>query len=115
MILMSILYWVSILTLAPYPFRLPLPISLAILYWSPHSDKQNFGFHEFIWGRFDVERVHGYYGLVMDLISLKKMLNVFESVSKRRDWDTTWENECVPWETQAARFEINGKSENIVF
>ena len=51
----------------------------------------------------------------MDLSSLKKMLNVFESVSKRRDWDTTWENECVPWETQAARFEINGKSENVVF
>lgn len=29
-----------------------------------------------------LERVHDYYGLVMDLSSLKKMLNVFESVSK---------------------------------
>ena len=29
-----------------------------------------------------LERVHDYYGLVMDLNSLKKMLNVFESVSK---------------------------------
>ncbi|MDQ3837708.1 MAG: cysteine hydrolase [Thermoproteota archaeon] len=29
-----------------------------------------------------LERVHDYYGLVMDLDSLKKMLNVFESVSK---------------------------------
>jgi hypothetical protein len=29
-----------------------------------------------------LERVHDYYGLVMDLGSLKKMLNVFESVSK---------------------------------
>lgn len=29
-----------------------------------------------------LERVHDYYGLVMDLSSLKRMLNVFESVSK---------------------------------
>ena len=29
-----------------------------------------------------LERVHDYYGLVMDLSSLKKMLNVFESISK---------------------------------
>jgi ureidoacrylate peracid hydrolase len=29
-----------------------------------------------------LERVQDYYGLVMDLNSLKKMLNVFKSVSK---------------------------------
>jgi ureidoacrylate peracid hydrolase len=29
-----------------------------------------------------LERVHDYYGLVMDLSSLKKTLNVFESISK---------------------------------
>ena len=34
-----------------------------------------------------LERVHDYYGLVMDLSSLKKILNVFGQ--QRRDGDTT--------------------------
>jgi hypothetical protein len=35
-----------------------------------------------------LERVHDYYGLVMDLNSLKKMLNVLNQ-SAREDEDTT--------------------------
>ena len=56
-----------------------------------------------------LERVHDYCGLVADLDSLKKMLNIFESI----DQATSWEDKCLSWETQSVRFENYGKSKNI--
>jgi hypothetical protein len=50
----------------------------------------------------------------MDLSSLKKMLNVFGSVSKG-EMEIPHERMSEFLEKQAVGFEINGKSENIVF